>query len=127
MSIKIRRLKQALSTGFKLKCPSCGQGALYRSFFRMHHHCPNCGLVFEREQGYFIGAIYINLVAIEILLVIISLGYYLLVSDIDQTILTILYVMGGALPFVFFRYSRSLWLSIDHFIDPPKSETDRRS
>ena len=83
----------------------------------MHHHCPNCGLVFEREQGYFIGAIYINLVALE--LVVTSLGYYLLASDIDETILTILYTMGGALPFVFFRYSRSLWLSLDHFIDPP--------
>jgi len=122
MPSRIRRLKGNLATGFKLRCPSCGRGALYRSFFRMHHHCPNCGLVFEREQGYFIGAIYINLVAIEILLVIISLGYYLLASDIDQTILTILYVMGGALPFLFFRYSRSLWLSLDHFIDPPSSE-----
>jgi hypothetical protein len=68
------------------------------------------------------GAIYINLVAIEFLIVITSLGYYLLASDLDETLLTILYAMGAALPFVFFRYSRSLWLSLDHFIDPPRSE-----
>jgi len=26
----------------------------------MNEHCPHCGLRFEREQGYFLGAMYIS-------------------------------------------------------------------
>ena len=29
----------------------------------MHERCPACGLVLEREQGYFVGAIYVNYAA----------------------------------------------------------------
>jgi hypothetical protein len=29
-------------------------------FLRMHERCPACGLKFEREDGYFLGAMYIG-------------------------------------------------------------------
>ena len=33
--------------------------SIYRGFPRMHE-CPVCGLQFHREQGYFLGAMYIS-------------------------------------------------------------------
>ena len=58
-------------------------GRLYRSLFRMNTHCDYCGLVYEREQGYFIGAIYINVIATESLL----LGTLLIYGLVAGTVL----------------------------------------
>ena len=52
-----------LGHGLRLRCPRCGIGRLYGKPFRMNENCAHCGLKFEREQGYFIGAIYINYAA----------------------------------------------------------------
>jgi hypothetical protein len=90
----------------------------------MKHHCSSCGLVFEREQGYFVGAIYINVVVTETLLLMTFLFYLLIVPVSDQTIYATLYAMAVAVPLAFFHHSRSLWLSIDHIIDPLKTRID---
>lgn len=47
------------------KCPHCGKGEVYEktSFFKlpeMHEQCSNCNYHFDRESGYFIGAMYIS-------------------------------------------------------------------
>ena len=46
-------------------CPRCRTGDIFRSsifrgFPKMHECCPVCGLKFEREEGYFLGAMYIS-------------------------------------------------------------------
>jgi rubredoxin len=58
--------KRILLRGVKLRCPDCGLGPLYRSPFRMHAQCEYCDLIYEREQGYFIGAIYLNVIATDL-------------------------------------------------------------
>ncbi|MCD6067002.1 MAG: hypothetical protein K0S33_1828 [Bacteroidetes bacterium] len=49
------------------KCPNCGAGDVFkkRSIFsvgipEMHEKCPDCGYFFEREPGYFLGAMYLS-------------------------------------------------------------------
>src|SRR5437763_3949115 len=58
------------------KCPRCRTGRIFRSsilrlFARMNERCPVCDLRFEREEGYFLGAMYISyglaLIAIVVL------------------------------------------------------------
>ena len=56
----------------------------------MNAHCEYCDLIYEREQGYFIGAIYLNVIATESLLLGTLLIYGLIKGKIDQTILTVL-------------------------------------
>src|SRR5690242_5111583 len=46
-------------------CPRCRSGKIFsRSLFaglpKMNDVCPACGLKFEREQGYFLGALYMS-------------------------------------------------------------------
>src|SRR5580700_10391100 len=56
------------STGLAIlrqMCPRCRAGRIFRrsiftGFPGMQERCPNCGLKFEREQGYFLGAMYIS-------------------------------------------------------------------
>ena len=44
-------------------CPRCHQGKLFRgplwrTYLAMYERCPRCNLKYEREQGYFLGAMY---------------------------------------------------------------------
>src|SRR5208282_3350494 len=66
---------------FRQLCPRCRTGKIFstsiiRIFPKMHARCPACGLKFEREQGYFLGAMYfsyaIGCVAISLLALIVS-------------------------------------------------------
>jgi len=45
-------------------CPRCRTGKIFRKsvwlFPGMYERCPECGLKFEREPGYFLGAMYIG-------------------------------------------------------------------
>src|SRR5579863_10707070 len=45
-------------------CPRCRTGKIFRKslwlFPAMFDRCPACGLKYEREQGYFLGAMYIG-------------------------------------------------------------------
>lgn len=109
-----------LRHGLRLRCPRCGIGQLYVKPFRMHDHCAHCHLTFEREQGYFIGAIYINYAAT---IAIAMPGFFLLDAltkiTIDQQ-LAFWIPFALVFPLLFFHHSRSLWLVLDHFFNPEK-------
>ena len=49
--------------GMTLRCARCGSGHLFRRYFSMVPDCPRCGLHFEREQGYWTGALAFNMIA----------------------------------------------------------------
>jgi uncharacterized protein (DUF983 family) len=107
-----------LGHGLRLRCPRCGVGQLYEKPFKMYEHCTYCGLKFEREQGYFIGAIYINYAATVAIAVP---GFFLLDAftgiNIDQQ-LTLWVPFAVVFPLLFFHHARSLWLVMDHYFNP---------
>jgi Protein of unknown function (DUF983) len=84
----------------------------------MNTDCDYCGLIYEREQGYFIGAIYFNIMATESLLLGTLVVYGLITGRISQAILTVLIILALILPLIFFHHSRSFWLSVDHLLNP---------
>ena len=43
-----------------LRCPNCGRGTVFTGWTQMLPSCPNCAHVFERHEGYWLGAIAIN-------------------------------------------------------------------
>ena len=84
----------------------------------MHARCDVCGLVFERAQGYWVGAIYVNYAVTTLIAVG---GFFLLravaeVSTAGQLALWVPFVI--AFPLWFFRYSRSLWLGLEYGLNP---------
>lgn len=113
-----RTLSKALRTAFKLSCPRCGERSLFRGAFTMNATCRACGLAFEREPGYFVGAIYINYTATAILMVsgFLLLDAYTTISLTAQILLWS--AVGIAFPLFFYRYSKSLWLAFDHLVNP---------
>ena len=112
------RARKILFRGLRLRCPDCGETPLYGSFFKMKHHCSRCGLIFEREQGYFIGALYINVIVTESLLLFLFILYYTIRPVSEDALYVVLFSLALILPLIFFRHSRSLWLAVDHIIEP---------
>jgi hypothetical protein len=84
----------------------------------MFDHCPVCGLQFEREQGYFLGAMYVSYlisippVALLILLVWKITGH---LSDIAIVAAFVAYL--PLVPLVA-RFARVVWMYIDQAFDP---------
>lgn len=114
----IGRVGRLLNRGIHLRCPRCGAGPLFRSFFSMYPNCPSCDLRFEREQGYFVGAIYVNYGATAIIMIA---GFFWLDRFINLSLgqqLILWTLFGISFPLLFFRYSRSLWLSLDYIFNP---------
>ena len=86
----------------------------------MYAACRHCGLKFEREQGYFVGAIYINYAAT---IGVAVPGFFLLDAftgiTIDQQ-LAIWIPFTVIFPLIFFHHARALWLAVDHLLNPDK-------
>ena len=88
----------------------------------MYERCAVCGLRFEREQGYFLGAMYINSGVTVVLALLASfvLEYWTRPSLTQQLVLWIGF--GTVCPVLFFRHARGLWLGIDALFDPRTAE-----
>ena len=119
----MREFLRALRRGCALMCPRCPE-PLFTGPFRMHERCPGCGYLIEREQGYFVGAIYINYA----ITVIICLGGYLLTEIFFSPGLAAQLIVCGGLciliPLFSFRYSRAIWLNADYFFNRKLSPED---
>ena len=117
--------RQVLARGLRLRCPRCGQSALYLGRFRMAEACAACGLRYEREAGYFVGAIYVNYAVT----VAVAAGAVLALDWVIGLTLTQQLLIGIALaalvPLAFFRYSRSLWLSVDYLVTSFDEQRER--
>jgi uncharacterized protein (DUF983 family) len=114
----------------RLRCPRCREGRLFRGTFRMNDPCPVCGLVFEREPGYFLGALYVSYgLAVACLLPVFFFLWWLL-PDAPVLVLPLLSLVLY-LPLIppVVRYSRTIWLYLDRWSSPgefssPQAWTD---
>jgi uncharacterized protein (DUF983 family) len=120
-----RRPLLILSRSLRLRCPVCGAASIAERPFRIRHHCPACRALFKREEGFFVGAIAINLVATEgftILLCFAGLTFF----DF-QTLFTALFATALLLPVAFYHHAWGAWLGLDHLIESlPRYEEEGR-
>ena len=84
----------------------------------MYERCPSCGLKFEREPGYFLGAMYIGyglgIGTIVVLAWLVSLLlHWPMIKSIEAGIVLIL-----PLAPVLTWLARVLWIHMDQAIDP---------
>ncbi len=99
---------------FSNLCPSCERAPVFRSFLSMNRECPSCGIAFEKESGYFIGAMIASyflgvFLAFPVLLGLIFFARAGTALSIGATAVLILLLQP-----LLFRYSRLLWIQIEH-------------
>jgi uncharacterized protein (DUF983 family) len=101
-----------------LRCPRCLKGRVWRRFVSMNPTCPECRFVFERESGYFAGAMVVSYaLAVPILAGIVLALIMLARLDVVMALIIGNTAYLVLVPFIF-RYSRVVWLHIDWLIDP---------
>jgi hypothetical protein len=84
--------------------------------FHIKERCSACQAIFKREEGFFVGAIMANVVATEGTILIAYFISLFLISN-EQTMLTILFIVGATFPLLFYHHSWALWLGMDHLIE----------
>jgi uncharacterized protein (DUF983 family) len=99
-----------------LRCPRCGKPGILEHWLKARAQCPHCGIRPDRgEKDHWLGAYAVNLVVSEVIWAL-SMVAVLVITwpDVPWTFLE----YGGALlmiaaPFVFYPFSRTLWLAAD--------------
>ncbi len=118
----------ALKKALLLRCPRCGKGKLFRRWFTMYEQCPVCHLVYEREEGFYTGAMAINLVVSELIVAAIIVPFSVWAGLNPSVPFIPLLILGSPLPIVlpliFFRHTRGLWVNMNYLFDPPRLEQE---
>jgi Mn2+/Fe2+ NRAMP family transporter len=122
-----------LRRGLAKRCPLCGSGGLFTGWFRMKERCPGCGYLFEREEGFFLGAYVVNLAIAEGLVILLAVvpTIVLLARNPDTDVVPILIAgLVGAIvaPMAFYPFSKTIWTAVDLIMRPRSvyEPTDRR-
>lgn len=93
----------------------------------MSEHCSQCGLKFEREPGYWVGAVIIN-TAVIFGTFLFMFGGLVLVTwpDVPWVVVLVVTLAANALiPVIFYPVSKTLWLAIElswHPLEPGEVE-----
>ena len=116
-----RTIALTLGRCLRLQCPACGRATVFGRPFNLKARCTACGVIFKREEGFFVGAIMANMMATEILILVVYFLCLLLTNLDEQKMLTALFVVGITFPLFFYHHSWSLWLGLDHLLEglPP--------
>lgn len=123
------RARLTLGRALARRCPYCGGAGIYDGYFALRGACPHCGTVFEREEGYFLGAYAINLIVAEFVGLLLAgaliLGTPLRGADVVWQIVVAVAIVV-ALPILFFPYARGLWMAMDLTFHPPHGALERQ-
>ena len=100
------------------KCPRCEKGKIFAEkgnilllkVPKMNEHCPECGYKFDKEPGYFLGAMYVSygMTIIEMLTVFGLTFWYVPLS------VFFVIIFGTLFLFSLFNYriARTLWINM---------------
>ena len=101
--------------GATRRCARCGGGHLFRRYFTMVDDCPRCGLHFEREPGYWAGALAINIgIAGAVFVAVFVTALVLTVPDVPVApLLAVLVPLMILTPIVAYPFSKTLWVAVD--------------
>ena len=126
-------LTNMLYSSFGNKCPKCHKGNVFKynnpynlkHFDEMNTECPCCGEIFERETGFYYGAMYVSYAWMS--------GWFIVTFTINS-----FFIHAGLLHYLIFfftsililspmtfRVSRITWLNFFVKYDPKKSECQK--
>jgi len=107
------------------RCPRCRRGnifrySIFRGFPKMHDRCPVCDLKFNREPGYFLGAMYVSYgLGLVIVALIAALLWYVAGWWITKDTIWAIVLFLPLAPTITLL-ARVLWIYLDQAIDPER-------
>lgn len=101
----------------RLRCPHCFQGPIFYGVWQMHTECPICGIRYEREQGFFMNAIFFGYILGFVAILPLNVLLYIYEAPPIWFLIGTLLLLTLLSPLIF-RYSRALWMHLDEMLDP---------
>jgi uncharacterized protein (DUF983 family) len=88
---------------------------LFRGWFTIVDNCPRCGLHFEREEGYWAGALAINIgLTAGVFAIVFIVGLALTAPDVPVVeMLAVLVPLMIIVPIVYYPFSKTMWMAVD--------------
>jgi len=116
---RVSKLKKAGEI-LTLKCPNCGKAHVFHKMKypfvgapQMKEVCENCGYVFDREPGYFLGAMYVSygLAVVEGLIAFLLARWLIFgITDMNLALVTVAAILLCAT--WNYRLARVIWMNI---------------
>ncbi len=107
-------MSSALLSG---KCPACRQGDVFKypvsrisHFAEMNPTCPVCHSSFEREPGFYYGAMFITYAFNAALVIAVGLAMFYFLELSDLASLIVIALLSVLMTPFSFRFSRIIWL-----------------
>ncbi|MDI5886605.1 MAG: DUF983 domain-containing protein [Flavobacterium sp.] len=100
-------------------CPHCLKGKVFNEkniflnigFPKMNQYCSNCQFKFEKEPGYFFGAMYVNYgLTVAQGIATYAVAQFFFTENFDLRIIPIIAVVIIAMSSFNIRFSRLLWI-----------------
>ena len=117
-----------IGRALRLRCPECGVSPLFvpwrktrsvRDWYTPLDGCPRCGYGYEREEGYFLMAIwgvhYFTVAGFGLVLGLLLEHYLKIDIWLIVPIAALPTVLFG---FFFARHAKAIYLAVDHYFDP---------
>lgn len=120
---------QIVTRGLTNSCPNCGGKRLFKAgtLFELNGECPDCRLRFEKDEGFFLGAMSLNYgVTLVGFLVPVLVAWY---AGWIGGRLAVGLAIGGSLvvPMLLYRSSRSWQLMLYYSFFPQHLPANRRA
>ena len=102
------------------RCPICGDKNIWKKFGEPVAQCPTCHYPYEREEGYWVGAMIVNIGAAMISFFVMFVGGMLLTwPDVPWTGLLVAGVLlMGLGPLIFYPQTKTIWVWLDLKVHP---------
>ena len=111
-----------LGRGLRKRCPRCGSAGLFDGWYRMKTRCPGCGVKFERESGFFLGAYVINYGITAACLLAVMAGLIVRLATDPQASIVPFLAAGAAVailvPLASYPFGKTVWAAIDLIMRP---------
>lgn len=112
-----------MNRALRKRCPLCNERGIWRTRTQLRANCPHCGFAFEREEGYWVGAIIVNTAVAEAVF-----GIFLVATLVATwpeipwpPLLGIALVTNALVPWLFYPRSKTTWLALDLFFNPRRA------
>ncbi len=119
--------RQVIARGLSNQCPNCGGHTLFQAgaHFRINPRCPNCGLKFDRGDGFFLGPFVLNysVTVFGFVAPVILLYFFRVIGP--GTTLVAAAIGTFVLPVLFYRRSWGWWLMIYFYFLPERLTNNR--
>ena len=111
---------------FHMRCPRCHEGAFFvahpyniKKVGDLHPHCPKCGLKYEKEIGFYFGAMYVSYGMGVALFVAMWLGFNLFFPDAPTALqIVVISAVSIAVGPYFYALSKIIWANFFFHYDP---------